>query len=443
MSGKYKRIKVSVSLIIVFFVMAFLTSCSDKKPEKVPSSAPVEKVQNELTAVVIDVDEELDQLTMREIGADVSVILNYVSSSQIINKYGSEIEGDDVQAGQIFDVKYGKDDFNIVSMSIPEDVWEYEEVRKFSIDPNKKAIEVAGEIYRYTNQTFFTDLSKMISVMEINDQDIISVRGIGIDTYSVTRVRGHGYVKLKNYDNFVGGTLSIGKSINLPVSNNMLVAVKEGNYKVSLSKGAAKAVKNVVVKSEQESIVDFSEYIKIANKVGVITFKIEPEGADLYLNKKAIDYSEPISLNYGLYDVRVEMTGYTTYTGRINVQDAAKVISINLIDETAKVEGDNNSTQAPDNTKTPASENGSEQEAVHTKKIDSNHTITVNEPEGVEVYLDNVYKGLAPITFTKVIGSQTITLSKHGYVTKSYSVDILDDDENVSFKFSKLVKSEG
>lgn len=122
MSGKYKRIKVSVSLIMVFFVMTFLTSCSDRKPEKVPSSAPVEKVQNELTAVVIDVDEELDQLTMREIGADVSVILNYVSSSQIINKYGSEIEGDDVQAGQIFDVKYGKDDFNIVSMSIPEDV---------------------------------------------------------------------------------------------------------------------------------------------------------------------------------------------------------------------------------------------------------------------------------------------------------------------------------
>lgn len=50
-------------------------------------------------------------------------------------------------------------------------------------------------------------------------------------------------------------------------------------------------------------------------------------------------------------------------------------------------------------------------------------------PEGAEVYLDNVYKGIVPCKFTKVIGSQTITLSKSGYVTKSYSVDILDDDK--------------
>ena len=78
-----------------------------------------------------------------------------------------------------------------------------------------------------------------------------------------------------------------------------------------------------------------------------------------------------------------------------------------------------------------------------TKKMDSDHTITVSAPEGAEVYLDNVYKGLAPCTFTKVIGSQTITLRKDGYTTKSYSVDVLDDDQDVKFSFSDLgVKEE-
>ena len=75
--------------------------------------------------------------------------------------------------------------------------------------------------------------------------------------------------------------------------------------------------------------------------------------------------------------------------------------------------------------------------------MDSDHTITVSAPEGAEVYLDNVYKGLAPCTFTKVIGSQTITLRKDGYTTKSYSVDVLDDDQDVKFSFSDLgVKEE-
>jgi hypothetical protein len=73
--------------------------------------------------------------------------------------------------------------------------------------------------------------------------------------------------------------------------------------------------------------------------------------------------------------------------------------------------------------------------------MDSDHTITVSAPEGAEVYLDNVYKGLAPCTFTKIIGSQTITLRKDGYSTKSYSVDILDDDEDVKLSFSDLVAS--
>lgn len=32
------------------------------------------------------------------------------------------------------------------------------------------------------------------------------------------------------------------------------------------------------------------------------------------------------------------------------------------------------------------------------------------------------------------------TLSQTGYVTKSYSIDILDDDEDVTLKFADLVK---
>ena len=56
------------------------------------------------------------------------------------------------------------------------------------------------------------------------------------------------------------------------------------------------------------------------------------------------------------------------------------------------------------------------------------------------MYLDNVFKGMAPCSFTKVIGSQTITLSRTGYVTKSYSVDILDDNENAEFTFADLAE---
>ena len=132
------------------------------------------------------------------------------------------------------------------------------------------------------------------------------------------------------------------------------------------------------------------------------------------------------------------MTGYQTYSGILDVEEASKTISISLTDEE-----ESEASATPSASSTPAassssSDSSSDSNTV-TKKIDSGHTITVSAPEGASVYLDNVYKGMAPCTFTKVIGSQTITLSETGKVTKSYTVDILDDDKNTKLSFADLV----
>ena len=41
-----------------------------------------------------------------------------------------------------------------------------------------------------------------------------------------------------------------------------------------------------------------------------------------------------------------------------------------------------------------------------------------------------------------MIGSQTVTLCRDGYATKSYSVDILDDDQDVKLSFADLTAKE-
>ena len=55
------------------------------------------------------------------------------------------------------------------------------------------------------------------------------------------------------------------------------------------------------------------------------------------------------------------------------------------------------------------------------------HTITIQAPVGVEVYQDNLYMGIAPVTYQKTAGSHTITLRKTGYVTKSYQIEVADE----------------
>lgn len=210
------------------------------------------------------------------------------------------------------------------------------------------------------------------------------------------------------------------------------------------------ASKTATVQQDQTVTVDFSDYVSTAKDIGTVTFDIEPEGADLTINGTTVDYSQPVALNYGEYKITVAMTGYETYSGTLDVEDASVPVHIDLIEEQATVNnsatatpaasaaGDNNSPSG--STTSDSSSSSSTDSSAASKKVDSSHTITVTAPRGVEVYLDNVYKGLAPCKFKKVIGSQTVTLSQTGYVTKSYSIDILDDDEDVTLKFADLVK---
>ena len=64
----------------------------------------------------------------------------------------------------------------------------------------------------------------------------------------------------------------------------------------------------------------------------------------------------------------------------------------------------------------------------------------VESPEGTEVFLDGIYVGIAPVSFVRPDkGSHVITLSKNGCVTKSYTVSVADDDNDVTLSFSELV----
>ncbi len=439
--------KKAVVFIILILVLAVFTSCSVKKRTRsgrnVIVAGNVQKEEDStVTGIIVNVDRELKQVTVRGLESDVDTILDYNATSEITDKYGTKITGDELQHGQIMAVTYNPENLRVVSMDIPKEVWEYQEVDEFSFDGGENSLSFAGRKYQYSGWTYFSSLDSKIQMMEINNNDVITVRGIGIKAYSVTRTKGHGYIRLANYNYFKGGTVNVGNSIILPVTDNMLISAGTGSYRVMLSKGSTKAVKNVTVKDGSETKLDFSEYKTEVKNSGYITFDIEPYGADLYINGYAVDYSSPVALNYGEYNIKVEMTGYTTYTGVLDVEKAGDIIKIDLIDENASVGSSSLATPKPSGG-TGSKKDDNNDSDVTTKKIDSNHTITISAPEGAEVYLDNVYKGLVPCSFTKVIGSQTITLSKPGYQTKSYSIDVLDDDKNVKLGFSELAEDSG
>ena len=387
--------------------------------------------------VVTANDTQAGQLTLRDLGSDIETVIAYDATATMTDRFGQERDGSEIEVGEIIEAKYDPSDGRLLSTDIPEDVWEYQEVNDYKFDSDEGSLSFADRKYKYTDQTFFASDGSPIERMEINKQDVLTVRGTGYNVYSVVKTRGHGYIRLSHYKDFIGGMIEVGDSMILPVTANMLITVREGSYKVILSKNHSTAVKNVTVQNGKEVTLDFSDYEPADSKIGVLTFDIKPAGADLTINGTAVSYTKPIALAYGIYQIKVSMTGYTTYTGTLDVEEKASTVRVDLVEEKA----DTTETTAKPSSK--SSKKGSDDTGTEqTKQMDSDHTITVSAPEGAEVYLDNVYKGLAPCTFTKVIGSQTITLRKDGYTTKSYSVDVLDDDQNVKFSFSELTVKE-
>lgn len=425
-------------MLIIMAFAGVLMGCGKSSNYQKGQQQTAEPIETQsFTGIITRIDKKLRQISVREIDTDVDTIMNYDASSEITDKYKEEIDGDELELGQIMETTYRTDDARVVSMKVPDDAWEYSDVDKFTFDTEECSMEVAGELYQYSEQTYFGSIDdKKIDMLELSDKDKLTVRGVGYKVYSVVRTEGHGYIHLLNYSDFLGGMINIDDDIILPVTKNMLITVSCGTYRVTISKGAAKASKTVTVKEDKESTLDFSDYRKSVKNVGSVCFNVDPQGADLFINGTRIDYSKPISLNYGTYSVTASLNGYNTYTGRLTVAEADKTINISLEpkEDTASA-----ATQSPESTAAATAAPTATAKS-RTRKIDSKHTISVTAPEGAEVYLDNVYKGIVPCKFTKVIGSQIITLSKTGYETKSYSIDILDDDKNAKLSFSDLVE---
>ena len=70
--------------------------------------------------------------------------------------------------------------------------------------------------------------------------------------------------------------------------------------------------------------------------------------------------------------------------------------------------------------------------------LTSGYTVNITAPEGAALYVDSVYIGLVPCSFHKSYGSKTITLSKSGYKTVSYTVAIANAAGNLTYAFPDM-----
>lgn len=411
------------------------------------------------TCIVIGKNLEEKQFTLRNIKGGEDKVLNYDGKTGFLTKHDGPLTASEVMPGDIVDVSFTTFDKKLIQVKQSNLAWENKNVTKFIIDDRGKTITIGDELYKMAANSVIASGDLVGKLLDVTDLDTITVKGIDKDVYSIQIEKGHGYIRVSHDSYFVGGWIEIGQDIITLLTESMLIPVPEGTYDIKVTNKGYVGRETLEVTRDKETKLDLSKIEIEEVAIGHVQFDITPDYAQLFVDGIMTDFEERVPLEYGIHSIRAELAGYETVRANIRVGSELANISIEL-DES--LEGDNDVTggsKKPDgdnpsyvDTAKATEESTTDSSTANTASnaqdllsdtskdsiISDNKKIYIEGPSGAEVYLDGAYIGIAPCNTGKVTGNHTITLAKAGYETKSYTISVGNDGNDLTMSFSEL-----
>lgn len=474
--------------IIFLLGLLCLTACGKQETAEEKDTGFVPAVTGVFdsadTAVVAEIDMDEKTVTLKNMDKKRQYTLSYDGTTFFYDKYGKVISITQLQKGEIVDVTFFREKKRLNTLQISGEAWTHKYIDEYKLDEEKFQAEIGSAIYAYSEDTVVISDGKQGDLIDINPVDVLTFRGMGSDVYSIVVERGHGYVRLKNEEYFYGGWIEIGNKTIQKVSDGMMLTVPEGSHQVIISNKGTSGVKQIEVRKDMELELDVGDLKGEEPKYGTVIFTITPEDATLYLDGEKTDYSLPVRLEVGIHQMIVMADGYDTVSQYLKVGEASAGIEVEMkakedvsgndvsgndilldneiLDEVNRIlnekgysgitadelAGNYNSTgqsgTAGNGTDNSAGTNNTTENGQTNTPVTStlSYYVTIEAPIGVEIYLDGNYIGITPCSFKKDTGSHTLTLRKTGYVAKSYTIQVDEEQKNVSYSFLDLVKIE-
>lgn len=412
------------------------TTVAEESEEEQPvfsSSIPGSYDSMDEVAVVMAVNQEEKTITLRNTDLQRNYTLDYSQATRLEDRYGSSLSIAQIKAGDLAQVTFLKNKKRLNTLSLCSgEAWTYEKVTEYAVNRNTRVLTLGTDSYKIGDDTLIFSQGKPIDWMDLNDVDVLTVNGVDQHVYSIVVEKGHGYLRLENDTYFVGGWIEVGESLISPITQDMLLTVPEGDYQVLLTNNGNRGMKNISIKRGEELDLDIGDIEIEETKVGRVVFSVTPSNASVYVDGELVDVAAPLELEYGIHQMIAGAEGYDTMTRYINVGEELANLDVRL-EKTSTVSGNSSSSNNSDKN-TATSGTGS----VISTTDQGQYHVMITAPEKVELYVDGNYIGITPISFKKVAGSHVITLRKDGYVTRSYTIQVDEEQKDISYSFADL-----
>ena len=448
--------KIQYGIVVLMLAFVFM-GCGQKKKNDVKVYENTEEVtadheEASMTAIITSMDMENNQMHFVSVLDGTDITLQYHGGVRVSDTKGTDIGIDSVVCGNVVDIVYYADTEKLVSIAKNAKVKTYTQVKKFLYRQDQHTASCNGTSYKVSDYAQVFDGNQVLSLADVNTEDEVTLSVWNGNLVSVVITKGHGYVRLLNQGTYVGGFVEIGKDVIVPVTVDMLVAVGEGDYTLRINKNGYSGEKSIRVTKDRELNVDISD---IAIPSGTVTFAVTPEDAGEVIKVDGeIIANRTYTGLYGDHELSITAEGYDSFRGSFKITDTMKNLHVTLQQETteesteetteattqeAQTTTSGQTTQATEATQNPQTTSATTQSGQTTESAEQGNKITIKKPEGVGVYFDGDYVGIAPVSIKKTAGTHTITLYKAGYLIKSYTIQAEDDGKDDEYSYADLI----
>jgi len=490
-----KRKKICITAVTLLTAMFLLTGCAQgakhftailtNQPEQavVETEPQPETMINDMNrsgiydsedaAVVVKKDLEARTIQFQNIASSRRYTLSYDGTTTVYDKNDQALSMQQLKEGSVVTVRFYKPRKALAYIKENPDCVSYKEVQNYSMDLRKGTLTIGENTYNISAHVVVVSDGKETDMMEVNTMDVLSVWGYKDRIYGIYVEKGHGYLRLQNEDYFVNGWIDIGDRVIRKVAEDMLLVVPEGTHKVTVSHKGSSATQEITFARNEEMAWNLGEVEITVVQKGTVIFTLTPLTAKVFIDGKEVDVSRPVEIEYGLHRMRITADGYDAVAQYIRVAEPSANIAVEL--EESEEETQEASSEKKDTAEEDASEKDADrydaEEGTTSKKYqsklsdtedeeaedkssekqeeDSKDTVVsstskykvyIDAPDGVEAYLDGNYIGITPISFKKVPGNYVVTLRKTGYQPRSYTLQIDEEQKDVNYSFTDLVK---
>lgn len=341
--------------------------------------------------LIIGNDMTNEQLNLKQLVSGKQYLYVYSLSTDFQDKYGNSATTVDFEPGRVIHIGKKDGEGRLLQAQIADEVWEYSDITKYSVDTERGIFKIADSKYSYDADLFVESNGEKIRLSDLNEKDKIRVVGIGTKILSVSVTTGQGILELRNTSVFEGSFIQVGSKIFAQITHNMKLEIPEGTYTVTVANEGYGGSTEVEIARGEVCTLDLDELKGEGPKTGSITFYIDVEGATLSIDGDTVDYSAPVVLTYGVHELHAEADGYDDFDKKLFVNSAAANIDISLTGESTASDNDvTEGTESVEETETAETETKDSEEETKSTEKDSETTDKSTDKDVTSDYLSTL-----------------------------------------------------